>query len=118
VNGTVTRAELTEQPARESSPPVGPGEALGAHRAMSLVAVLGLFWPLLGAWSGIISVPSAGIAVIALSGGGLWLTCAIATAKDGATLKRLDLPLLALAVAGADVLRRGQAQRELGLRHR
>ena len=98
MSSTVMQAERTEPPARESSPAAGPGRALGAHRAMSLVAVMGLFWPLLSAWSEIVTVPSAGIAVIALCGGGLWLTCAIATATDGATLDRLDLALLALAL--------------------
>jgi hypothetical protein len=53
---------------------------------------------MLSAWGDIVSVPSAGIAVIALFGGGLWLACAIATAKDEAALGRLDLALLALAL--------------------
>jgi uncharacterized membrane protein len=98
MSSTLMHAERTEQPASESSVPADPGRALGMHRAISLVAAMGLSWPLVSAWSGIIAVPSAGIAVIALCGGGLWLTCAIATAADGATLERLDLALLALAL--------------------
>ncbi len=98
MSSTVIDAVRTEPPERESAPPARSGRPLGAQRAISLVAVMGLFWPLLSAWGQIVTVPSAGLAVIALCGGGLWLTCAIATAKDGARLERLDLALLALAV--------------------
>jgi uncharacterized membrane protein len=68
------------------------------HRAISLIAVLGLFYPLLTAWGEVIAVPSAGLAAVALAAGGLWLVLALATASTGDELARLDRWLLALAL--------------------
>lgn len=84
-------------------PPAGDGHSravpsLSAHRTISLLAALGLFWPLASAWNDIVAVPSAGLAVVALTGGGLWLVAAIATAKDESQLERLDRWLLLLGV--------------------
>ena len=77
--------------------------ASGAHRALSLVAALGLFWPTLQAWNDIVSVPASGIATVALFGATLFLVCAIATASTEAALDRLDrwLLVLGLLVLGA-----------------
>jgi uncharacterized membrane protein len=84
------RRETLVAPRREGS--------IAVHRAISLVATLGLLWPLFKAWNGIVLVPSSGIAVVALSAGALWLAGAIATADDEAKLVRLDGWLLALAL--------------------
>ncbi len=72
--------------------------ASGAHRALSLVAALGLFWPTLQAWNDIVSAPASGIATVALFGATLCLVCAIATASTEAGLDRLDRWLLALGL--------------------
>jgi uncharacterized membrane protein len=72
--------------------------ASGAHRALSLVAALGLFWPTFQAWNDIVSVPASGIATVALFGATLFLVCAIATASTEAALERLDRWLLALGL--------------------
>jgi hypothetical protein len=63
-----------------------------------LVATVGLFWPAFLAWNRIVAVPSTGLAVVALSGGTLWLACKIATANSEAELDRLDVWLLSLAL--------------------
>ncbi|MFL5823358.1 MAG: hypothetical protein ACJ764_07955 [Solirubrobacteraceae bacterium] len=92
-------APATVRGERRTSPGQAPAEEpLGAHRAISLVAVLGLFWPLLSAWGNIVAVPSGGIAVVALTGGAIWLLVAIATARTEDGLARLDRWLLALAL--------------------
>ena len=81
---------------------------MASHRTISLLAALGLFWPLSKAWNDIVAVPSAGLAVVALTGGALWLVAAIATAKTESQLERLDrwllLGLLVLVAVAATVL--------------
>lgn len=71
---------------------------LGAHRAILLLACLGLFWPTLSAWGEIVAAPSLGVAVVALIGGALGLACAVAMAKTEAALARLDVWLLVLGL--------------------
>ncbi len=96
----VSRRHSPESP-RPSDGGNGRSPAMGAltgHRAISLMAALGLFWPLAKAWNDIVAVPSAGLAVVALTGGVLWLVIAIATAKTELQLERLDRWLLLVAV--------------------
>lgn len=96
VRRSAARAELKEHTI--GRPTSGASSGARAHRTVSLVATLGLFWPMLSAWGDIVAVPSSGIAVIALFGGGLWLVCAIATAEDEAALARLDIAVLGLGL--------------------
>ena len=72
--------------------------SLGVHRAISLVALLGLFWPLMNAWGDIVSTPAAGLAAVAMTGGGLWLATALASASSQEDLSRLDRWLLVLGL--------------------
>lgn len=78
--------------------PKSLGTSFALHRAISLVAMVGLFGPLFNAWNDIVAVPASGIAVVALSAGGLWLAGAISTAQSQLDLERLDRWLLVLAL--------------------
>ncbi len=77
---------------------------------ISLLAALGLLWPMSTAWERITYAPAAGIGLVALTAGDLGLMAAIAIAKTERRLVRLDrcllvLGLLVLGVAAAVVLR-------------
>jgi hypothetical protein len=74
------------------------GSTMSVHRAISLLALLGLFWPLMNAWGDIVSVPASGLAVVAMTGAGLWLVAAVATARSEEALERLDRWLLVLGL--------------------
>ncbi len=84
----------------ESTPPPAADEpgATSAHRVISLVAAVGLFYPILKSGGEIIAVPSMGLAAILLTALDLGLICAIAAARDEATLERLDRWLLAVGL--------------------
>ena len=88
--------ELQPPADRDAHPRATDG--VGAHKTISLLAALGLFYPLARAWGDIVTVPSAGLAVVALTAGGLWLAAAIATARTSAQLQRLDRWLLVLGL--------------------
>ena len=84
-------------------------QSLGVHRTISLVATLGLLWPLFVAWNDIIGALPGGLASVPLTGSVLWLAGAIATAKTESRLVSLDrwllvLGLLVLACNAAAVL--------------
>ena len=72
--------------------------SLAVHRAISVVAVLGLMLPLLNAWGQIVSDPALGIAVVAMTAGGLWLVADLACARTEQALSRLDRWLLVLGL--------------------
>ena len=83
---------------REPRQSPAPRSPLAVHRAISLVALLGLFWPIMNAWGDIVSVPASGMAVVGMAGGGLWLAAALATAGSEEALARLDRWLLVLGL--------------------
>jgi uncharacterized membrane protein len=94
------------RPARDVAPApqlasADPAPVSSAHRALSLVAAVGLLWPTAAAWNGIVAAPQTGLAVIALVAGIIWLIHAIVAADDEASLVALDRWLL---VAGLLVL--------------
>jgi hypothetical protein len=62
------------------------------------VALLGLFWPMMNAWGDVVSVPASGLAVVAMTGGALWLAAAVATARSEEALEGLDRWLLVLGL--------------------
>ena len=72
--------------------------ALGVHRTISLVATLGLLWPLFVAWNDIIGALAAGVASVVLSAAALVLAGAIATARTERRLVVLDRWLLVLGL--------------------
>ena len=90
-------AVLGRAPVREPDTPVS-APSLTLHRTLSIVAAVGLFYPLLKAWNVVIADPAVGIATVALVAGTLWMICALATAEDEAALERLDRWLLVLAL--------------------
>ena len=100
-------AVLTEHP-RVSTAPVVDGpeprgllavpSSLPVYRAMSVVAVLGLFAPIFNAWNDVVSVPSSAVDVMALFVGALWLVMALASARTEGDLVRLERWVLVLGL--------------------
>ncbi len=90
-------------PATVVSPPEPRGllaapSSLAVHRAISVVAVLGLFAPAFNAWNDVVSVPSSAVVVMALFVGALWLVMAFAMARTEGDLARHERWLLVLAL--------------------
>lgn len=72
--------------------------SLPVHRAIAVVAVLGLFAPIFNAWNDVVSVPTSGLVVAAMFVGGLWLVMAFSTAQSENELARLERWLLVLGL--------------------
>jgi uncharacterized membrane protein len=72
--------------------------SLAVHRAIAVVAVLGLFAPAFNAWNDVVAVPSSAVVVMGLFVGALWLVMALATAGTENDLARLERWLLVLAL--------------------
>lgn len=82
---------------------------LESHRALALVATVGLFVPASTVWIGSVHSPAVAVTGAALTGAALLLICGIAGARTAAHLERLDrwllgtgfVTLIALACAHA-----------------
>lgn len=77
---------------------LAPPSSLAVHRAIAVVAVLGLFAPIFNAWNNVVSVPTSGVVVAAMFVGALWLVMAFSTAQTTGELARLERWLLVLGL--------------------
>lgn len=72
--------------------------SLAIHRAIGVVAALGLFAPIFNSWNDVVAVPSSGVVVMALFVGALWLVMAFAAARAEGDVARLEPWLLVLGL--------------------
>lgn len=83
-----------QPPAADENTP----ERLGAHRLLSLLALLSLFGIAFSAWGAPVQVPVTGVLVAIIYGAGLVLVVGVMSAQDSRTLGRLDLAVCGLAL--------------------
>jgi uncharacterized membrane protein len=88
----------TEIPRPEPHGLLAPPSSLAVHRAISVVAVLGLFAPVFAAWNDVVAVPTSAVVVMGLFLGALWLVMAFATARNERELAGLERWLLVLGL--------------------
>lgn len=84
---------------RNAHPAAAVEPELESHRALALVATVGLFAPASTAWIGNVHSAALAITGAALTGAALLLICVIAGARTPAHLERLDRWLLGAGIA-------------------
>jgi hypothetical protein len=105
--GAVTKRGHGPETAAPETAPTSPRGCIGAttvasptqtHRALAVLAAVGLFVPAVSAWTAIAKSLPMGLMGVGLSGGALIMIGLVASARDEARLERLDLWLLALGL--------------------